>query len=329
VTQCGDDSLPPDLAALLAGGAADAPRLAVGIAAPELKPWLAGNALPGVWTFAAEAPGPHVALVGVVHGNEIAGAVVLDRLLRAALRPLRGRLTLIFANLEAYARFDPADPLATRFLDEDLNRLWDEELLDGARRSCELRRARQLRPLLDRVDILLDLHSMLWPSAPLILCGQAPRAAALAQALGTPPLAVADDGHVGGRRLIDHAPFRAPEATATAMLLEAGYHWETGTVAQMEASVMALLRFTGLVAGAAPAAPGRLAAVTRTVTAATHGFAFLRPYRGGQVVAERNTLIALDGEEEIRTAHDQTLLVMPNLRPGQGQTAVRLARFLR
>lgn len=329
MTQPGDDSLPPGLAALLAGGAREAARLAVGIAAPDLKPWLAGNTLPGVWSFAAEAPGPHVALVAAMHGNEIAGAVLLDRLLRAAPRPLRGRLTLVFANLEAYARFDPEDPIATRFLDEDMNRLWDEEILDGGRRSCELRRARQLRPLFARVDILLDLHSMLWPSDPLLLCGQAPRAAALGQALGTPPLAVADDGHAGGRRLIDYAPFRAPDGTATALLLEAGYHWDPATVAQMEASVQALLRFTGLAAGAAPAAPGRLAAVTRTVTAESASFAFLHPYRGGQVVAERNTLIALDGEAEIRTPHADCLLVMPNLRAGRGQTAVRLARFLR
>ena len=32
------------------------------------------------------------------------------------------------------------------------------------------------------------------------------------------------------------------------------------------------------------------------VTAATSGFAFVQPYRGGDVVARRNTLIAIDGE---------------------------------
>ena len=64
------------------------------------------------------------------------------------------------------------------------------------------------------------------------------------------------------------------------------------------------------------------------VTAATAGFAFVQPYRGGDVVAERNTLIALDGSSEIRTPHDDCLLVMPSLRPSRGHTAVRLARFL-
>ena len=50
--------------------------------------------------------------------------------------------------------------------------------------------------------------------------------------------------------------------------------------------------------------------------------------RGDQVVARRNTLIALDGTAEIRTAYDNCLLVMPSLRASRGHTAVRLARFV-
>ena len=65
------------------------------------------------------------------------------------------------------------------------------------------------------------------------------------------------------------------------------------------------------------------------VTAATGSFAFLQPFRGGDVIAQRNTLIALDGGLEIRTPHDDCLLVMPSLRPSRGHTAVRLARFIR
>jgi hypothetical protein len=44
-------------------------------------------------------------------------------------------------------------------------------------------------------------------------------------------------------------------------------------------------------------------------------------------VKQRNTLIALDGEREIRTPHDDCVLVMPSLRTLPGQTAVRLARL--
>lgn len=331
------DSLPPTLAAILAGGSlAGLPRLDVHIARPDPRAWLGGNAMPGVWSFAAAVPGPHVAVVAATHGNEIGGAVMLDRWLRGGLRPVQGRLSLVMGNLDALRRFDPDDPTASRFVDEDLNRLWDEETLSSGRRSCELRRARMLRPLLDTVDLLFDLHSMLWPSDPLVLAGRPARAADLARALGMPPLVVADDGHAAGRRIIDYAPFSDPDGTRTALLLEAGSHWETATVATMEVAAAQLLRLAGTVAEndtllvPPPAAQPRprLARVTRTVTVRTRGFTFLRPFRGGHVVPQRNTLIALDGEDEIRTPHDDCLLVMPSLRAMPGQTAVRLARFI-
>ena len=46
------------------------------------------------------------------------------------------------------------------------------------------------------------------------------------------------------------------------------------------------------------------------------------------MIPRRNTLIALDGPTEVRTPHDDCLLVMPSLRPSRGHTAVRLGRFV-
>jgi predicted deacylase len=306
------------------------PHFEVEFAAPDLAAWLEGNTgIPGFTRFTGPEPGPHVAIIALTHGNEIAGAVALDALLRGGPRPLRGRLTLGFANLDAFAQFDPAQPTGSRFVDEDMNRLWDETTLDGPRQSRELTRARAIRPLLADVDILLDLHSMLWPSDPLILCGPTARGRALATQIATPPLIVADTGHAGGRRLIDYAPFTDPNGTRTAILVESGQHWETPTIARAEATIAALLGATGLAAPAPPpASPPRCAEVSVAVTAGSTGFTFVQPFRGGDVVARRNTLIAVDGDTDIRTPHDDCLLVMPSLRPGRGQTAVRLARFV-
>ncbi len=314
------------------------PHFAVDLHPPDIRPWIAGNTgIPGFTTFGSGQPGPHVALVALLHGNEVAGAVVLDGMMRAGVRPRRGTLTLGFANLAAFARWDPQHPTASRFLEEDMNRVWDPAVLDGPRRSSELDRARALRPLVDTVDVLLDLHSMLWPSEPLILSGPTPRGLALASALGVPGLVVADSGHATGPRLIDYVRFTAPDSAGTACLVEAGQHWQPGTVAITRACVDALLRCSGLsdapvpdlgqTPDPAPAAVRR-AEVTTTVTAATSGFTFLQAFRGGDVVPRRNTLIALDGTAEIRTPHDDCLLVMPSLRPSRGHTAVRLARFL-
>jgi predicted deacylase len=312
------------------------PSFEVDLTPPDIGRWIAGNTgIPGFTTRVSDQPGPHVALLAIMHGNEIAGAIVLDQLLRQGLAPARGRLTFGFVNVTAYERFDPRHPTLSRFVDEDMNRVWDDKALDSARRSVELDRAREIRPLVRSVDVLLDLHSMLWSSDPLILCGTSPKGRRLAAAIGVPELIVADRGHANGRRLIDYARFTDAATACAAVLVEAGQHWQTTTVQTMLGSVSGLLRHLGMVTDHAELLPPvrvaaqRFAEVTMAVTANSGNFAFVQPYRGGDVIPQRNTVIALDGETEIRTPHDDCLLVMPSLRPSRGHTAVRLARFTR
>lgn len=310
------------------------PAFEVHISAPDLYDWRAGNTgIAGVTTRDSGKPGPHVALLSITHGNEIAGAIALDRLLRDGLVPTTGRLSFVFCNLSAYDRFDPAHPTASRFVDEDLNRIWDEAVLDGPRHSIELNRARELRPLIDTAEVVLDIHSMLWDADPLMLCGSASRGRDLARLIGAPPLIVADDGHANGRRIIDYTRFTDPDTTWSANLVEAGQHWQPSTVATALNCIGGLLRGLGMVGPDAPLTAvlpveQRLAEVTQTITASSSTFAFVQPWRGGQVIPERNTLLALEGETEFRTPHDDCLLVMPSLRPTRGHTAVRLARFV-
>ncbi len=126
---------------------------------PDLGRWAAGNSgVPFVHTLTSAVRGPHVLLQALTHGNEVCGAIALDWLLGTGFVPQRGTLSVVFANVAAYASFDPAHPFASRCLDEDFNRLWTSDVLDSDRRSADLDRARQLRPLYDRVDHLLDLH---------------------------------------------------------------------------------------------------------------------------------------------------------------------------
>ena len=310
------------------------PDFEVRISAPDLYEWRAGNiGIPGVTTRDSGVPGPHAVLLAITHGNEIGGAIALDRLLRAGLVPSAGRISFVFVNMSAYDRFDPAHPTASRFIDEDLNRIWDESVLDGPRQSIELNRARELRPLIDTADVLLDIHSMLWDADPLMLCGGSVRGRDLARQIGAPPLIVADVGHANGKRIIDYTRFVQPGVPYAANLVEAGQHWQPSTVAVALDCVAGLLRGMGMVGPEAPlpsatAVPQRMAEVTQTVTAATTKFAFVQPWRGGDIVPERNTVLAMEGETEIRTPHDDCLLVMPSLRPTRGHTAVRLARFV-
>jgi predicted deacylase len=310
------------------------PEFKVRICRPDIAPWVHGNTgISGITTLESHRPGPHVALFSLMHGNELAGAIVLDRLLREGITPTRGKLSFGFLNLAAFDRFDPLRPTASRFIDEDMNRVWDDAILNGPRHSIELDRAREIRSFVDSVDQLLDLHSMLWPSEALILSGVPAKGRAMAKAIGTPSTVVADHGHVNGRRLIDYPRFSGPETPYAACLVEAGQHWEQATVDTILASVAGLLRHLDVVGPEAPlpppptAVPARVATVTTAVTAMTSSFAFVQTYRGGDIIPRRDTLIAMDGGTEIRTPHDNCLLVMPSLRPSRGHTAVRLGRF--
>ena len=148
------------------------PAIPVELEAPDIAPHRSSNTgTDYIHTFDSGKPGPHALVNALTHGNEICGAIVVDRLLREDLRPTRGKLTLAFANVEAFSRFDRLRPYATRFVDEDFNRVWSPAILGGPRHSVELDRARELRPFVDAADYLLDLHSMLEPSPPVMICG--------------------------------------------------------------------------------------------------------------------------------------------------------------
>jgi predicted deacylase len=304
---------------------------------PELDRWAAGNTgIPYVWTFAGASDGPHVCLQALTHGNEVCGAIALDWLLGSGARPVRGTLTVCFANFAAYQSFDHAEPFASRCVDEDFNRLWHEDVLAGPRRSADLARARELRPLYDRVDYLLDLHSMTDPCPPLAMAGRQRKGVELARALGLPEHVVIDGGHAAGRRLRDYAFFDDAADPRNALLIECGQHWERAAPGVARQATLRFLRHFGMLEGAfldayldpTPCAPQRVIEVTSTVTIGSDAFEFALPVHGLGVVATAGTLLARDGDAEVRTPYDDCVLIMPTRRPRRGETAVRLGRFV-
>lgn len=297
---------------------------------PDISAYAKGtDGIPFVHSFDSGQPGPHVAISALVHGNEPCGAIVLDELLRGGLRPERGRLSLAFINIDAYAAFDPEEPDASRWVDEDFNRIWSPGRLDeGVQLTAEVERARQIRPWLDTVDLLLDIHSMQHKTPALSLSGWQARGAELARAMGTPGFIVADHGHAEGMRMRDYAGFSASDSDKTAVLVECGQHWEAGAAQIARDCTTGFLRATGAVApdwGEMPqAATPELLQVTEAVTIDTDDFRFAQDWRGFERLP-KGTLLAMDGAREIRAPHEETVLIMPSRRLWKGKTAVRLA----
>jgi predicted deacylase len=313
------------------------PASAVEIAAPDISTYARGEAeIPYVTSLESGRRGPHAVITALVHGNELCGAWALITLLERGIRPSRGRLSLAFVNVEAYARFDPTDPKAMRYMDEDLNRLWEPARLESGRRSRELARARQLRPLIESADFLLDVHSMQVPSPPLLLCGLAEKGLRLGRAMGYPGYLIADAGHRNGARMRDFGAFADPASPRAAVLVECGQHWAKSSVDAAIAACRQFLAALDLVEAAAldtlepPPAPQpqRVIEVTDAVTVDDAAFRFVRDFQGLEVIPEAGTVIAHDGGRPIRTPHDHCVLVMPSQRLSRGLTAVRLGRFV-
>jgi predicted deacylase len=302
---------------------------------PDLSPYRVGNTgIPYVTRFDSGIAGPHVVVNALIHGNELCGAAALDHLFRAGPRPARGALSLVFANVAAYGGFDAADPLASRYLDRDMNRVWDRKMLDGRQSGSELKRARALRPVFESADFLLDLHSMQSSSTPLILAGLTEKSLALARSIGAPALIVRDQGHEAGPRLRDYAAFADETAPQTALLVECGQHWEKASADTAIAVTLRFLAATGILEEseaarilAASTPPQRVIAVTEAVTVASPDFRFLGDFYGLEIIPKAGTVIAQDGGRQIKTPYDDCVLIMPSRFLAPSQTAVRLGRY--
>ncbi|NKB57147.1 MAG: succinylglutamate desuccinylase [Alphaproteobacteria bacterium] len=309
----------------------------VNLAPPNISAYQAGNTGIDYYTsFDSGKPGPHVLVNAVTHGNELCGAIVIDFLFRHDVRPTRGALTLGFANIMAYLQFDPARPTASRFVDEDFNRLWSTDVLDGPRDSVELQRAREIRPLIDTVDLLLDLHSMQQSCPPLMLCGPLDKGRTFAEGVGVPMNVIADEGHAAGRRMRDYGAFGDPASPKNALLVECGQHWEKESAEVALETTLRFLRHIDIIDPDFAAqhlpkkAPPRqqIIEVTEAITVRSSEFAFSAPFKGLEVILKAGDVIGHDGDMPVLAPYDNCVLIMPLQRLYPGQTAVRLGRII-
>lgn len=285
----------------------------------------------------SDKSGPKVLITALIHGNEVCGAHALDLLLTSGFKPLIGELTVVFCNVAAYMRFDPLQPGASRCVDEDMNRVWADDVLASQRSSADLERAREILPLVREADFLLDIHSMQTESPALVLSGPHAKGRALAAQVGVPAFVVADKGHKAGLRMRDHGAFGEADTPQNSLLVECGQHWQKPSRA---VAIETMLRFLIAMGQATPdilarhgIADTRPAAqtfveVTEAVTIESEDFRFRKEYRGLEIIPEAGSVLADDGAKPVRTPYDNCVLIMPTKRLRPGQTAVRLGRIL-
>jgi predicted deacylase len=311
------------------------------ISPPDIAPYRTGNTgVDYVHVFDSGRPGPNVMVQALTHGNEFCGAIAMKVLFDEKIKPEQGRLTLAFANVAAFARFDFDDPDRSRFIDEDYNRVWGDDALSGARDSAELRRARELRPFVDAADYLLDLHSMHEPCRPIMVCGAqgkgGEKSAAFSRRVGTPADLLIDTGHPAGLRMIERGGFGDPASPKTAVLIECGQHWEKSSADVAVDTLFRFLASTGAASASicksrfrlAPPAVQRIVRVTEPVVAKSVNLKFPYLFKGLEVIPRAGTVIATDGDTAWRTPYDDCVMVMPSLAHVKpGTTVLRLGRY--
>lgn len=285
-----------------------------------------------VHTLDSGKPGPHVIVNALTHGNEFCGMTAVTWMFENGIRPIRGKLTLCFANVAAYHRFDPARPYESRFVDRDFNRVWDSATLNGPDMSVEVRRARELFPIYAEADAILDIHSTSYAVPPMLIHDPIPKYAELARHMHSPlhhihlPI-----GKHPGRPLVQHEIFADPASAQLAVVVECGQHFAASSGAVALSAAMRFLDFFTLIprelAAAYPPEPGepRRFEVTEVRVARTDRFRFAQGWIGFEEVAE-GTLIAMDGDEEVRAPYPRCTIIMPARRILQGRDVVSFAR---
>ena len=310
--------------------------LPVELSAPDITEYRESNSgVEYIHTMDSGKSGPHVLISAVVHGNELWGAIAADWLLQQAVKPVAGRLSVGFMNVEAYLSYDADHPNRSRWVDEDFNRLWGPGVLADPKRTVtsEVRRARSVQPFLDTVDLLLDIHSMQQPCVPLMMAGMVAKGRHLAAQVGIPSAVITDSGHTEGMRMRDYAAFRDPDSARNALLIECGQHWERATGNVAKATMVRFLRASKIVENdfghellktIRQAPVQAFYEVGETVTVESDAFIFDQPCEGFEHLP-KDTLIGRDGSRLITAPFDTTVLIMPSKRLHPGKTAVRLA----
>jgi succinylglutamate desuccinylase len=301
----------------------------------DLSAYRAGNrGVDYVHTFDSGRPGPHVIVNGLTHGNEFCGMIAVTHLFERNIRPLRGKLTLAFANVDAYHNFDPAKPFDSRYVERDFNRVWDTDTLEGPDATVDVKRARALRHIYAEADGLLDLHSTSYAVPSMLIHEPHAKLDPLARHLHSPLHHVILPGvKHPGRPLIQYGAFGKADASPLAVVVECGQHFARSSGEIAISVTMRFLDFYGLIPTdlaaqykAEVGAPKRYE-VTDVMVAKTDRFRFAGDFIGFEELPT-GALIATDGDEELRAPAGGCTLVMPARRIVKGRDVVSLARRL-
>lgn len=209
---------------------------------------------PRMWQ--GPAAGPHLLLLGGVHGREQCGTVALTALIEELDA---GSLLLKAGHLTVVPATNPgAAAQGKQYLDENLNRVFRPHERPT---TYEQRLANILCPLVQQADYVLDIHSTHAATSPYVFLDHPTDAACAwvdALGLGTAVLGWTELHQASGQDISSQE--YAHSVGKTALTLECGQHKDPSATTVARRGVMATLAHLELIEAAAPAgsAPPRI-----------------------------------------------------------------------
>lgn len=115
------------------------------------------NPGPIPWSVSYDSgkPGPHVMFTSIIHGNEtgsLPSVVKFVKRIEQKQIDFVGRMSFVLGNIPAFLKNE-------RYLESDLNRVFNDEGKD----SAERKRANEIKPFLKTADLFIDLHQTSMP----------------------------------------------------------------------------------------------------------------------------------------------------------------------
>ncbi len=259
-----------------------------------------------IWHASGQRPGPHMVILGGVHGDERTGIVVVEQLrddfLTGRQDLIQGKLTLVLGNEEAI-RINRRGTTT----DHNLNRMFTAGHLAGPVLDFyESRRAHELAPLLATADISIDIHSTSVPSRPFLPCAFTPRHERIYRWFDADLVLTDPDYIIGGERATTDE--YVDSCGGTGICFETGFAGDTSRVFSVSESLRNILADQDLISDRRPLhRPDPSYCVyrlTRKVILTGEGFSYNGPFPEPFQHVKKGEIIGYHGNRPETADHD-------------------------
>jgi len=250
--------------------------------------------LPIIHTITGPLPGPRIAVIAGVHGDEPVGVKALEKILPNLVLE-RGTLVAVIANPKALVA-------NKRFLEANLNR---SLIPNPPENTLEGKIAPILMQILDTVVAALDIHAGMGGEPPFVICEE--NSFPIAERM---PVSIVSTGWVTAEPgSTDEYMFRQGKP---ALCIECGNKWDFEAMTPVaETAIWQFLNYFQMIKPISPTTEHqRFIGVHYSVFKKTADFSFTRKYKGFDVL-QPGELIATDGIERYVAPAYPSCIIFP------------------